>query len=118
MHPAQAERRILVIGARLDFGAHARQRHPMDTFEVVAIAPLNRVGASEVSAENRAIPFERRETLLDFRFLEMQSRRDFAGGRRAAGFQRAADEFGARSVAVGRRLVVGGREDRLVFGWQ
>ena len=89
-----------MIGARLDFSTHARQRHPMDPLQIVAIAPLNRVGAGEVSAENRALPFQRRKILLDVRFLEMQSRRDFAGSRRSAGLQRSPHKFDARRVAI------------------
>ena len=100
MHPSQPERRVLVIRARLDFSAHARQRHPMNPFQIVAVAPLNHVGAREMTSEDRALTFQRRETLLDFRFLEMQSRCDFAGGRRSASLQRAAHEFRARCVAI------------------
>ena len=101
MHPSQPKRRVLVIGARLDFGAHARQGHPMNPFEVVAVAPLNRVGAREVSAENRTLPFQRRKTLVDVGLFEMQSRRNFAGSRRTAGLQRSPHELDAGCVAVG-----------------
>ncbi len=69
MHPSQPERRVLVIGARLDLGAHARERHAMDPFEVVAIAPLNDVGAREVALKNSALPFQRRETPVRFPIL-------------------------------------------------
>src|SRR5258708_32623225 len=100
MHPSQPERRILMIGTRLDFSAHARQRHPMDPFQVVAIAPLNRVGAGEVSAENRALPFQSGKILLDVRFLEMQSRPDFADSGRSASLQRSPHEFEASRIAV------------------
>ena len=115
MHPSQAKRGVFVIGARLDFGAHARQRHPMDAFEVIAVAPLDRVGAREVSAKNRALRFQCRETLVDRRIFQVQPCRDFAGGCRAAGFQRAADEFDARRVAICGIIVCGG-EDFSVFG--
>ena len=42
----------------------------MDPFEVVAVAPLNHVGAREVALKNSALRFQRRETLFDFRFFK------------------------------------------------
>src|SRR5271170_6686746 len=96
MHPSQPERRVLVIGARLDLGAHARERHAMDSFEVVAVAPLDHVGAREVALKNSALPFERREALFDFRFFDTQPRRYFASRGRPASLERAPHEFCAR----------------------
>src|SRR5580704_14437448 len=115
MHPSQAESRVFVISARLDFSPYARERHPMDPFEVVAIAPLNSVGAREVPAEDRALPFQRREILIDVRLLEMQSARNLTGGRRTTGLERSPHEFDPSRIAIRRSTGICSREERLVL---
>src|ERR1700691_5000019 len=82
----------------------------MYSFEIVAVAPLNRFGAREVTAKNRALPFQRRETLLDRRLLHMQSRRDLIGSRRPTSLERTAHQFGARRFVVASSIVCGGED--------
>ena len=63
----------------------------MDFFEHVAIAPLLRVGAGEVAAEDRAAGFQSGQRRFDFGRPDSQPRRKLRRSHRTRSLERAPD---------------------------
>ena len=115
-NPRECLEIVRALGCPIVKGNHdeeASEGREVEHFNDMALSAI-RFTRAQLTKEQReflrALPLQRRETLLDCRHLYAQSRGDLIGSRRPASLQRTAYQFGTRRLVVGSSIVCGGED--------
>src|ERR1700733_8592684 len=102
--PSHQERRVLVIVAWLDLGAHLGECLAMDALQDIAIAPLLHGSRSKMTTENRTRGFQPRQRAGNFGVRQIETTRHLTRRDRPGGLERTTNNLIARCVGILRLL--------------